>query len=130
MKWLVGAACIAVIAASSVYLAKEYSAYAERSRADKLAAMATFTTARHELSLQKALQDSRDDDRLEEIGQKGCDQAAIDIIWVSTTRPIKKSDDIPPQIRQDIRTCLKHEKINAADLAKIKEAGLYDLAAN
>lgn len=34
----------------------------------------------------------------------------------------------PAQIRQDIRTCLKHGKVDAADVAKIKEAGLYDLA--
>jgi len=30
MKWLVGASCVAIIASSAVYLAGQYSAYAER----------------------------------------------------------------------------------------------------
>jgi hypothetical protein len=130
MKWLIGAACVTVIAAGGFYLASEYLAYRSQRIAADAFAVADEAIIAQKIAFDRKLQEVSDNSRMSVIGQSGCNQAAIDIVWLTGMKPIRSVDDVSPQMAQDIRICLFRNMISAADIQKIRSAGVYSIFAS
>lgn len=129
-KLLVSAACVAVIAASGVYLHREYLLSADASAA-KVAYLASLVADERQKEYDaRQYRAMLDDDRLPFLDNKKCGQLATDIVWVSTMKSVRSTGDLTPDQVRDARLCLTHDLVSEPDIADIRKAGLYDMLAS
>lgn len=137
MRYLVGAACVAVITASSVYLHDRYQMHRMAVHRAEMQAQARAAKAAEEFERlaaearrKREARAEMDAKMLPALKNGGCEQAVIDTVYAVDMNTVGAGDDFRPSLANDMRICVSSGLLSPEQTAKVKATGYLDYFAS
>ena len=125
MKALVAATCVAVLAAVSYFFWGEYSTYRERAHTEVVRAENQRAKNEAERFAATATQNAADEARSGMLGDRGCEQAAEDLLFAVEMNTVRTASEVPTRLANDIRICVGKDMLHASTVKRLEAVSFF-----